>query len=282
MIVARVNDYEITDCEFQAELKKVLQKMHLNVPNFESKKMAISNLIDAYLLLQKARSSNITISSDEIEHKFIDVTLEYDNEAEFNEALSCMNTDETALRRRIEDELFIKAYIQGNFTPERDYPEDKLEEVYLENKDAFVTQEMVRASHIFIDISEPKGWDKINQIKSNIKSVDDFKREASGSHCPSNCNCGDLGYFTRGKMVKEFEEACFDLEVNDISDPVKTKFGYHLILVTDHKKSAVAKFDDVKESLVRRLQQIDSELKLIRHLKELRSEASIEIFDNQL
>ncbi|MFC1887587.1 peptidylprolyl isomerase [Candidatus Cloacimonadota bacterium] len=282
MIVAKVDEYEITECEYQAELKKVLQKLHLNVPNLDSKRMAVSNLIDAYLLLKRARASGITVSSDEIEHKFIDVIMEYDNEAEFNEAMCGMNIDEISLRKRIEDELYIKAYIQGNFLPENDYPVDKLKEVYMENKDAFVTQEMIRASHIFIDGSDPDGFNKINSIRSRIKSVEDFKREAGLSHCPSNCNCGDLGYFPRGQMVKEFEDTCFSMKVNQISNPVKTKFGYHLILVTDYKKSSTAKFDDVKDALVRRLQQIDSELKLIRHLKDLRSRAEIEIFDDQL
>lgn len=282
MIIARVNNYEITDCEYQAELKKILEKLHLNVPNLESKRMAVSNLIDAYLLLQKARSSNITIPSDEIEHKFIDITLKYDNQAEFNEALCGMDIDETILRKRIEDELYIKAYIQGNFTPSNEYSVEKLKEVYLENKEAFVTQDVVRASHIFINGSDPAGLEKIKAMKARINTIEDFKREACQSDCPSNCNCGDLGYFPRGKMVKEFEDVCFKLKINQISEPVKTKFGYHLILLTDRKKSTTAKFEDVKDALIQRLQQIDSELKLIRHLKELRSEALIEIFDDQL
>ena len=282
MIIAKVDNYEITDCEYQAELKKVLEKLHLNVPNQESKRIAVSNLIDAYLLLQKARSSNISIPSDEIENKFIDITLNYDNQAEFNEALCGMNIDETSLRNRIEDELYIKTYIQTNFIPSQDYSVDKLKEVYLENKEAFVTQEVVRASHIFINGSDPAAQEKITAMKARINTIDDFKREACESDCPSNCKCGDLGYFSRGKMVKKFEDTCFNLAINEISEPVKTKFGYHIILLTDHKKSTTANFDDVKESLLKRLQQIDSELKLIRHLKELRSEASIEIYDDQL
>ncbi len=221
MIVARVDNYEITNCEYQAELKKVLNKLHLNVPNPDSKRMAVSNLIDAYLLLQKARSSNVEISSDEVEHKFIDLTMEYDTEAEFNEALCGMDIDEASLRKRIEDELYIKSYIQGNFSPANEYPVDKLKEVYLENKDAFVTQDMVRASHIFIEGSDPDCLAKIQTLREKIKTIEDFKREACQSHCPSSCQCGDLGYFPRGKMVKEFEDVCFKLQLNEISKPVK-------------------------------------------------------------
>jgi len=283
MIIAKVNNYEINNCEYQAELKIVLDKMHLTVPNLESKRMAVGNLIDAHLLLTKARSSSISISSDDIDHKFLDLIMEYNNEAEFNEALSCMNVTENTLRTRIEDELYIKSYIKSYFPPDQDFSSDKLKEVYHENKDAFVTQDQVRASHIFVDKSEDEGLNKITEIRNKINSVEDFKKEASNcSDCPSGCNSGDLGYFPRGKMVKEFEDVAFKLKVNEISQPIKTKFGYHIILITDHKKSTVAKFDDVKDALMERLQQIDSELKLIRHLKELRGEALIEIFDDQL
>jgi len=283
MIVAIVDDYEITDYEYQAELKKVLEKMHLHESNLDSKKMAVANLIDAFLLLKRARASDIEITTDEVEQKYLDFMMEFDNEAEFKQTLNNMKITENTLRQRIEDELYIKTYIKNNFQSSQNFPLEKLKEVYLENKDAFVTQDMVRASHIFIDNSDPKGLEKIKKLKEKIHSIEDFKREAKiFSDCPSNCKCGDLGYFPRGKMVSEFEEACFKMKVNEISDPIKTKFGYHLILVTDHKKSTTAKFEDVKDALLIRLKQIDSELKLIRHLKKLRSNALITIFEEQL
>jgi len=283
MIVAKVNDYEITNSEYQAELKKVLKKMHLKASNMEAKKLAVNNLIDAHLLLVKARNSGIEIHSDEVEHKFLDVVMDYENEADFNEALSFMNITAKTLRDRIEDELYIKTYIKKQFPADQDYPMDKLKEVYLENKEAFITQDLVRVSHIFVENTDPESLKKISEISNNIKSVNDFKKEASNcSDCPSHCKSGDLGYFPRGKMVKEFEDAAFALNVNEISAPVKTKFGYHILLSTDKKKSCTAKFDDVKIALLKRLQQIDSELKLIRHLKELRIKAETEIFVDQL
>jgi len=245
--------------------------------------LAINNLIDAYLLLTKAKQSNLTIPRDDIDHKYLDIVMEYNSEKEFNEALCCMNIDESTLRDRIEDELYIKTYIKNLFPPDQEFPLEKLKEVYQENREAFMTQDLVRVSHIFIDNTDPENFKKITKIKKNIKTIGDFKREASHcSDCPSYCKSGDLGYFPRGKMVKEFEDAAFNLKVNEISEPIKTKFGYHIILVTDHKKSFTAKFDDVKNSLLQRLQQIDSELKLIRHLKELRIEAQTEIFEEQL
>lgn len=87
---------------------------------------------------------------------------------------------------------------------------------------------MVRASHILVQT-----LDEANKIKNQINNSDDFSRLASQySKCPSGRSGGDLGNFQRGQMVKPFEDATYALEVGKISEPVKTQFGYHLIMRT--------------------------------------------------
>ena len=87
----------------------------------------------------------------------------------------------------------------------------------------------VCANHILI----PTEIDAI-KLKSQIKSFEDFKYYARiYSSCPSSRNGGELGCFTRGQMVRPFEEAAFNGAVGEVSDPVRTQFGYHLIWVTD-------------------------------------------------
>lgn len=87
----------------------------------------------------------------------------------------------------------------------------------------------VKASHILVSSeSEAKA------LKSEIDEGASFEELAKKySKCPSGKNGGDLGYFRRGQMVKEFENAAFDTEINKVSDPIKTQFGYHLIKVYD-------------------------------------------------
>lgn len=86
----------------------------------------------------------------------------------------------------------------------------------------------VCANHILV----PTEGDAI-KIKSQIKTFEDFKYYARiYSTCPSGRNGGDLGCFSRGQMVKPFEEAAFTGEVGEVSEPVKTQFGYHLLWVT--------------------------------------------------
>jgi peptidyl-prolyl cis-trans isomerase C len=89
----------------------------------------------------------------------------------------------------------------------------------------------IRASHILVD--------KHSQallVLEEIKAGNDFKALArERSTCPSRKRGGDLGFFGRGQMVKEFERAAFGLKVGEVSEPVKTQFGYHIIKKTAEK-----------------------------------------------
>ena len=86
----------------------------------------------------------------------------------------------------------------------------------------------VRASHILVD-DEKTAADLKKRIEGGESFADLAKQHSS---CPSGKEGGDLGWFTRGQMVKPFEDACFNGAENVVSDPVKTQFGYHLIMVT--------------------------------------------------
>ena len=87
----------------------------------------------------------------------------------------------------------------------------------------------VCASHILV----PTEMDAI-KLKSQINSYDDFKYYARiYSSCPSGQKGGSLGCFGKGQMVKPFEKAVFEGNIGEVSDPVRTQFGYHLIWVTD-------------------------------------------------
>lgn len=89
----------------------------------------------------------------------------------------------------------------------------------------------VKASHLLVKTEE-----EAKRIKEEILNGKEFAKAAKEvSLCPSGQNGGDLGYFSKGQMVKEFEDAAFSMNVGEISDPIKTQFGYHLIKLTDKK-----------------------------------------------
>ena len=102
-----------------------------------------------------------------------------------------------------------------------------VEDYYNQNKDKFMSEESVNASHILVD-SEEKALEILGKIKSGEISFEQAAME--NSSCPSGRNGGSLGDFGKGQMVPEFDSAVFSMEVGEITDaPVKTQFGYHLI-----------------------------------------------------
>ena len=87
----------------------------------------------------------------------------------------------------------------------------------------------VKASHILVETEE-----EAVKLREEILAGEAFEDVAAEhSLCPSGANGGDLGFFGRGQMVSEFETAAFDAKVGELTEPVKTNFGWHLILVTD-------------------------------------------------
>jgi peptidyl-prolyl cis-trans isomerase C len=88
------------------------------------------------------------------------------------------------------------------------------------------------ASHILV-----KSKGEATQLASNIKKLKDFQKTArKKSDCPSSQRGGDLGWFRKGQMVREFEEAVWSIPLKTVSSPIKTQFGYHLIWVHEREE----------------------------------------------
>lgn len=89
----------------------------------------------------------------------------------------------------------------------------------------------VKASHLLVKTEE-----EAKKLKEEILAGKLFADVAAEvSLCPSGASGGDLGYFGKGQMVKEFEEAAFSMEIGEVSEPIQTQFGWHLIELTDKK-----------------------------------------------
>jgi peptidyl-prolyl cis-trans isomerase C len=113
-------------------------------------------------------------------------------------------------------------------------------------------KEELKASHILVD-SQEKADKIVLAIKSGQAFADVAKRESSDSS--NKDKGGELGYFSRGQMVKTFEDAAFNLKIGEISAPVKTDFGWHVIRVDDRRKVSVPTYDSVQARLEAEIRQ---------------------------
>jgi len=166
---------------------------------------------------------------------------------------------------RILQTVYLSSQIEERMTEER------LTKAY----EAFVAEnpptEQIRASHILVEAKE-----NAQAIAEEVRGGADFaevaERESTG---PSASAGGDLGYFEKGQMVPTFAEAAFALEAGEVSDPVQTQFGWHVIKLMDRRKTPPPSLDEVRGELT---QQLTGDI-MGEVLAEAREGITIETFD---
>lgn len=147
----------------------------------------------------------------------------------------------------------------------------KVEADFKANESSFQTQEQVKASHILIKSNSPDDPEALKKAQVTLKRLEkeDFGKVASQiSDDPgSKSKKGDLGYFTKGKMVKEFEEAAFTLPIGKVSGLVKSNFGYHIIKVMDKKPESKADFEKVKFEIAQKMASTEQYSEFIKKVE---------------
>jgi peptidyl-prolyl cis-trans isomerase D len=136
--------------------------------------------------------------------------------------------------------------------------EKEILDFYELNQESFKNPKQIKARHILLKLSPnatesetSEAKEKARSLLKRLKDGEDFETLAKKySQGPSASKGGDLGYFTRGKMVKPFEELAFSLKKGELGGPVKTKFGWHIIRVDDIKDATVKSFPEVRNQIV--------------------------------
>lgn len=218
-ILARVNGQPITAAEVDAALIQMGAKGE-RYNNPEGRRMVLDQLINKKLFLADAAKN----------------LYEYDPKfkAEFQKLKEEMLAN-FAIAKAVES---VKV------------TDDEAKAFFEENKEDLVSGESVNASHILVD-SEEKANELLAKINAGEISFEDAARQ--NSSCPSSEQGGNLGEFTRGQMVPEFDEACFSMAVGEIAGPVKTQFGFHLIKLNDKKEATPIAYDDIADQIKQKL-----------------------------
>ncbi|WP_409253015.1 peptidylprolyl isomerase [Bacillus sp. SCS-153A] len=190
----------------------------------------------------KSDEQKIKVADSEIEDELQKIKESYGDEEAFNQALTASGTSLESVKDNIESYLLTQKLLQDRVS----VTDDQIQEYFEANKDAFAQQEQVEASHILVEDEETA-----KALKGKLDNGEDFAELAKEySTDTSNAETGgELGFFAKGEMVAEFEEKAFSMETGDISDPVETEFGYHIIKVTDKKEAQEAVLEDHKEEI---------------------------------
>ncbi len=238
-VLAKVNDQKITRADVKKALEGAPEAQQANIEQLYP--MLIDQMVNDALLTERVDSAGIN-SDPEVKKR----------------------VDEA--REQIVRGLYVERYVESKVTDEA----VKAEYAEIEKRNKGIKE--ARARHILVETE-----DEAKAIIAEAKSGKDFtalaKEKSTG---PSGPNGGDLGYFTREAMVKEFSDAAFAMAPGEVtSAPVKTQFGWHVIKLEDLRERPVPKLTEVEQVIRTQLGQ-----KAIEDLvKEMREGAQIEIFD---
>lgn len=149
--------------------------------------------------------------------------------------------------------------------------DDELKKYYEENKEVITPNKTYTASHILVD-DETKAEDIYKEIEEGL----DFKEAAKKySKDPSAASGGSLGTFPKGVMVKEFQDGLDSLEIGEISKPVKSQFGYHLIKLEDINDAEAKPFEEVKDQVYQTYLMVKRQEKYLEKLNEISKDAEV-------
>lgn len=151
--------------------------------------------------------------------------------------------------------------------------ETQVSQFYKTNHALFKEPESVRASHILVNSEE-----EAKKVLGRLKNGEPFAKVAQEvSVDPTKSRGGDVGYFSKGQLIPEFEKTCENLKVGQTSDPVKTALGFHVILLTDRRPDRERSLEETKEQIRRQLTAQGQQRQVEAVVQELRSKAQVTI-----
>jgi len=276
--IAEVNESGITSDQLQNAFLNAISQYDdavlssLDQPAIVSfKKNILDQLIDYELLYQQAQKEKVKISNDDINLEINKIKDNFSSPEEFNEALKANNITLVRLKEDIERQLMINSVLKETRN-QVSISDEELLEYYNENKESLLEPEQVHARHILVETEEEANI-LLLQLKEGLTDFVELAKEKSiGPSAPSG---GDLEFFTRGQMVKEFEDAAFSLEQGEISDVVQTELGYHIIKCEEKKEEYSPTFEEAKERISNTLSSQRENEAILALISKLREEAAI-------
>lgn len=225
------------------------------------KEKTLDTMIDDMLQLKKAGDMGLVVTDDEVNAEIEKFEKYFDSKEKFQEFLTTQKMDLEYFKNQIKIEM-IKGKLREKLTEGVSVTDTELAEYYMNHQGEFFS---VKASHILLTTEE-----EAKKVLERVKAGEDFSKLAKElSIDPSaKTNSGNLDYFKQGDMLPEFEQAAFALKPGQISDIVKTSYGFHIIKVEDRKTD---RLEDVAEELQIKLinSKKDSEYsKVIEEIKK--------------
>ncbi len=288
--VAVVNGVAISQKDLDRSVDQTRRRLAQMGQKLEGKQLenvknrVLDTLIDRELLYQECEKEGIKVSKEKIEKEINGLRKKFPDDKSFNEALKRVNLTKSELEDQLKRQLTIRKLIDQKIALKIKITDKEAREFYDKHPEYFKQPEEVRASHILVKVASDADKKKVAAAKKKIEAAqarlkkgEDFAKVAKEvSEGPSAKKGGDLGFFKRGQMVKPFEDAAFGLNPGQVSGIVRTRYGFHIIKVTDKKPASTTDFKKVEGKIKDYLKQKKVQEEVQTLIASLRKKAKIE------
>ena len=243
-ILSKIGDKTVTEADLKEMSNAVPDKFKYYYQTPEGRRQTLEYIVNVYALAAEAEKQGV------------------DKRPDVQKLLSFTRND-----------LLARFYLEG-LTKDLPVPsEAEAKAFYEQNKAEFVTPESIHLSHILVE-SEKEAKDVLAKLKKGEKFGD---LASQVSICPSKDVKGDLDWMPRGSLAPEIEEIAFTMKNDQITGPVKTKFGYHVILMHDKRPARENSYDQVKELIVEQIKFQKQQEQYERIAEALRKKYNVQI-----
>jgi parvulin-like peptidyl-prolyl isomerase len=277
-VAATVNGEVIYARELDGEVTMVAKQYGIDLAKAdgaqqrqEISRVILDQLIEQRLVMQEARSRNAMPTEVQVEFQLQQIKRNFPTEADFATALAQRNLTLAALKDRLRANVAVRN-LMGKVAPVT-VSDAEVEQYFRTHRSEFDRPEQVHVKHILL-ATESEARLVLARLRRGGESFDALALQYSKDP-GSRQKGGDLGFVNRGQLVPEFEQAAFSLQPKQISDIVKTQFGYHLIMLLERRPPQPANLEQSQDQIRNLLLTNKQEAAFQEWLKTLKARAKI-------
>jgi peptidyl-prolyl cis-trans isomerase C len=281
-VVATVNGEPLTAGQLQKALVRARRDnenltQRTGADELAFRRTTLDDLIDEMVLLQAAHGASVAVAPERIERELLRLRADYPGKA-FDQALAEGAQTNEELREQIKTQLTIEEYFARQVFARVAVTDADVEAYYQAHKETFARPEEVHAEQILVEDA-----DTAKRVQADLKRGERFEELARRySRSPDAKVGGDLGFFARGVMPAVFDQVCFTLKPNQVSEVMVSPYGYHLFKVLERRTPHTPALADVRDHVESTLRSQREAAAQQSKVEELRKKAKLEINEKVL
>jgi peptidyl-prolyl cis-trans isomerase C len=281
----KINDQVIPDWAIERQAEALFENVARGMPGkpreiimMSALELAKDRLVDQALMAQESRRRKYQVDSVELQKKIKLWLKQNGGKKAFEKINNPMIQNQDDLKRELSDQMRFNQLLEEESQCEQVSAADALK-YYEERPELFRSEELLAASH-FLKMGKTEeelglALESVKEVRQRIEKGEDFTAVVR-AESDDKSNDGNLGTFGKGRMVPEFEQAAYAMEAGELSDPVKTQFGWHLIQLHQRIPQQVTPFEEIKEKVIEYLTERKKDKVFESFLDRLKAEATIE------